>query len=177
MSCDIQRAPFTDEQKGQICGILSIGCDRQTAASVVGCLAGDIRHAMLHDSTFAESVRRAEGGAELNHMRNVQQAAKDEKNWRASVWWLERHAPERFGPRGAGVVTSRQLKAFVAILVDCLLEDIRDTQDRHRIIARMRAIADSVDQLLREQVMCHNELASAEIALAHDGEERAPFGP
>ena len=60
---------------------------------------------MLRDADFAAEVRRAEAPVELSHMRNVQNAAQDGKNWRASVWWLERRSPERFGPRGAGTVT------------------------------------------------------------------------
>ena len=153
MTCELIPSELTDEQKGQIFGILSVGCDRQTAANFVGCSLADIRRTMQHDATFAAGVCRAEAGAELNHMRNVQQAAKDEKHWRASVWWLERRSPERFGPRGPGVVTARQLKAFIEILGDALREEVRDADDRQQIVARLKCLADSIDQMLRDNQM------------------------
>jgi hypothetical protein len=150
MTCELIPSELTDEQKGQIYGILSVGCDRQTAANFVGCSLAEIRRTMQQDATFAAGVCRAEAGAELNHMRNVQQAAKDEKHWRASVWWLERRSPERYGPRGPGVVTVRQLKAYVEILADVLREDVRDADERHQILARLKSLATSVDQMLRD---------------------------
>jgi hypothetical protein len=150
MACELFFSELTDEQKGQVCGILSVGCDRQTAANFVGCSLAGIRRTMQQDAMFAADICRAEAGAELNHMRNIQKAAKDEKHWRASVWWMERRSPERFGPRGAGVVTARQLKAFTEILVEALREDVRDENDRQKIVARLTSLACSVDQMLRD---------------------------
>ncbi len=153
MICELVPIELTDEQKAQVYGILSVGCDRQTAANFVGCSLADIRRAMQWDPKFAAGVCRAEAGAELNHMRNIQQAAKDEKHWRASVWWLERRSPERFGPRGPGVVTSRQLKAFIDVLAETLREEIGTSDDQQRVIARLRSLADSVDRMLRDSQM------------------------
>jgi hypothetical protein len=161
MICALISVELTDEQKGQIYGILSVGCDRQTAANFVSCSLADIRRAMRHDATFAAGICRAEAGAEMNHMRNIQQAAKEEKNWRASVWWLERRSPERFGPRGPGIVTSRQLKAFIEILADVLREDVRDADERQQVLARLSTLAGSVNQMLRDnQLDLSNAAAS-----------------
>jgi hypothetical protein len=66
------------------------------------------------------------------------------------VWWLERRSPERFARRSPGTVTVRQLKAFVAILVDAVSSDVTNADDRRRISARLREIAASVEQLLRD---------------------------
>jgi hypothetical protein len=162
MTCELIPIQLTDEHKGQICGVLSVGCDWQTAANFVGCSVLDIRRTMRQDSQFAASVHRAEAGTELSHMRTIQQAAKDPKNWRASVWWLERHSPERFGARGAGVVTARQLKAFMAILADVMREDVQSDSDRQKIIARLKSLADSVDQMLRDDEM--NQIDASESA-------------
>jgi hypothetical protein len=161
MTCELIPSEITDEQKGQVYGILSVGCDRQTAANFVGCSLADIRRAMQQDATFAAGLCRAEAGAELNHMRNIQQAAKDEKHWRASVWWLERRSPERYGPRGPGVVTARQLKAFVEILAEVLREDVRDANERRQILARLNTLAGSVDQMLRDNQLSLSDGASA----------------
>jgi hypothetical protein len=150
------QSALTDEQKGRICGVLSVGCDRETAANYVGCSTADIRRAMCQDPAFAAHVHRTEAGCELGHMRTVQEAAKEAKNWRASVWWMERHAPERFGPRGAGVVTVRQLDEFLNVLTDLVCEEIDCDDVQRRIIARM---ADAMRQL-RELVRM-SALASA----------------
>jgi hypothetical protein len=126
---------------------------------------------MLQDAEFAAAVCRSEAGAELNHMRNIQQAAKDEKNWRASVWWLERRSPERYGPRGAGVVTARQIKAFVEILADVLREDVRDAEERQQILARLNTLAGSVDQMLRD-----NQLNLSDVPTTAEATTVTPAG-
>ncbi len=152
MTNHLIQSVLTDEQKGQICGILSVGCDRETAADFVGCAIPDIGRAMQQDTAFAANVRRTEAGSELSHMRNVQQAAKEAKNWRASIWWLERHSPERFGPRGAGEVTVRQLKEFVDTLSGIFHNEIRDEEDRRRVIFRMDQAISTIDRLVRSSV-------------------------
>ena len=157
MTCNLIPIDLTDEQQAQICGVLSVGCDWHTAANFVGCSLADIRRSMRNDSRFAARVRRSEAGVELSHMRNIQEAAKDPKNWRTSVWWLERHAPERFGPRSAGVVTARQLKAFIAILADVLNGGEQSPIDRSQIIDRLKSFSESVDRLLRDERMQESE--------------------
>jgi hypothetical protein len=147
MTCPLPPNELTPEQKGQVFGILSVGCDRETAANFIGCSSADIGQAMRSDPAFAATVRRTEAAAEVNHMRNVQQAAKDEKNWRASVWWLERRSPDRFGSRSAGTVTTRNLKAFLEMLSGCLNEDVQNAEDRERILNRLQQIQRRVDQL------------------------------
>ena len=96
---------------------------------------------------------RAEAGAELSHLRVVQEAAKDVKNWRASTWWLERRAPDRYGPRGAGVVTARQLKAYIAILANVIRGGDQGEMDAAQVITRLKSFSESVDQLLRNERM------------------------
>jgi hypothetical protein len=139
----------SDEQRGRIYGILSAGCDRQTAADYIGCSLADFRSMMQRDSAFAKEVRRCEAQVEFKHMQNVQALAHEKKEWRASVWWLERRAPERFARR-AGAVTARQLKAYIAVLSDLLCEVIPDFKERQTAIDRLNALADDVDKILRD---------------------------
>jgi hypothetical protein len=121
---------------------------------------------MQRDRQFAAAVRRAEAGSELSHMRNIQQAAQQAKNWRASVWWLERHSPERFGRRGAGVVTARQIKAFVEMLVEILQVDVKNADERRQVITRLISLSDSVDQMLRDASMTESASTTLGEALA-----------
>jgi hypothetical protein len=147
MNNQLLQLELSAEQKAQVYGILSVGCDRETAANFVGCSQTDIIRAMRSDPEFARTVRRTEAAAELSHMRTVHNAAKDEKNWRASVWWLERRSPERFGSRSAGTVTARHLKAFLTILGEGLNSDIHDAADHERVMSRFKEYQTLVDDL------------------------------
>ncbi len=147
MNNQLLQLELSAEQKAQVYGILSVGCDRETAANFVGCSPSAIVRAMRNDPGFATTVRRTEATAELSHMRTVQNATKDEKNWRASVWWLERRSPERFGSRSAGTVTARHLKAFLTILGEGLNSDIHDAADRERVMSRFKEYQKLVDDL------------------------------
>jgi len=157
MTCPLTATGLTEEQKAQVVGILSVGCDRQTAADYVGCSLSDIRRAMRGDPSFSADIRRAEASVELVHMRNVQELAKAKKDWRASVWWLERRAPERFARRSPGVVTARHLQEYLAILTDILQSDVQVADDRARVLARLEALAASVDSMLWEEEACVTE--------------------
>lgn len=142
---------LTDQQKAEIRGILGVGCDRQTAADYIGCTLADMRTAMQTDATFLAEVRHEEARIELKHMQNVHDLATGKKrDWKASVWWLERRSPERFGRRSAGVVTPPQLKAFLAIIVEVLKAEVKDVADCERVVGRLTSIAETVDQLLRD---------------------------
>lgn len=141
---------LSDEQKQKVCMYLSAGCDRETAAKLTNCSHWDIHGAMLGDAAFAAEVRYSEGASELAHVRNVQHAAQDVKNWRASVWWLERRSPERYGKRDAGTVTTRHMKAFVAQLVAVVVEELQDPIARQRLADRFDQLVASLDQLIFE---------------------------
>jgi hypothetical protein len=138
---------LTPEQEGKVFGVLSVGCDRETAANIVGCTTSEIANAMRDSPEFAKSVRQTEAMVEMAHMRTVHEAAKDPKNWKASVWWLEVRSPERFVSRGADTVTSRQLKAFIQLLSHNLNEDIRNDEDRERILKRFEEIQNFADSI------------------------------
>lgn len=150
MTIPLQSIRLTAEQQGQVLGILSVGCDRETAAGFVDCTAAEIVQAMQIDPAFGTIVRRTEAAAELTCMRTVHEFAKDAKGWRAAVWWLERRSPERFASRGAGTVTTRQLRVFLAIIGDLLNEEIRDPEDRNRVLARLNAYDSLADNLAND---------------------------
>jgi hypothetical protein len=140
---------LTDEQKGQICGILSVGCDRETAANFVGCTTADIQRAMQQDVLFAAHVRRTEAASELTHMRTVQEAVRDPKNWRASVWWLEMRSPERFKPRSPSEVTMAQVEEFLNVLTNVICEEIASEADRQRVVERMNDALRALEEQVR----------------------------
>ena len=140
--------PLSDEQKGRVLGVLSVGCDRETASNIVGCSVVGLVRAMRSDAEFGAAVRRTEAAVEVKHMRVVHQVVDDVKNWRASVWWLERRSPERFGKRSAGTVTSRHLKSFLAIIGNLLNDNVHDGEDRERVVARLNEYKQLIDEMV-----------------------------
>ena len=138
---------LTDKQKAEACGILSVGCDRETAANLIGELPEEFAQALQQDSEFAAEVRRTEAGVELFHMNQIHEAAKDKKNWRLSVWWLVQRSPERFATRVPGVVTTRHLKAFLEFFGEGLVSDIRNSEDRDRVQTRLEQLGEFCRQL------------------------------
>jgi hypothetical protein len=149
MTCK-PNSSLTAEQKNSICSVLSLGCDRETAANWVACSLADIRRAMRADAAFAANLRHAEAGAEMKHMRVIYNASEDVKNWRASVWWLERHSPERFGPRVAGQITRRQLKAFIELMSEIVLSSTSGSESRQLVLGRLKSLSDSLELLMRD---------------------------
>ena len=135
---------MTDEQKREICLIVSIGCDRLAACKYLGYSLAQLRRELKRDEKFAEQLRRAEAAPELAHMRNLQNASRDEKNWRASVWWLERCAPDRYGRRAVDAVTEKQLKEVIDELADAIAGEVTGTEDRKRLLKRLEEIVGSI---------------------------------
>jgi hypothetical protein len=138
---------MTSDQQHDLCAILSVGCDRQTAVDFIGCSLAALRSAMRNDPYLTARMRRAEAGAEIAHMTNIKEAALAKKDWRISAWWLESHAPERFARR-AGSITTRQVRTFIAILNDVLQEILVRPEDRERLVARLRSLSADVESLL-----------------------------
>lgn len=132
------------QQQRQFCSVLQMGCDRETACHFLGISAGQLHHALLHDAPFLTQVLRAEASPEFNHMRNIYNAGKDEKHWRASVWWLERSAPERYARRATAALTTTQLRQAVEELAEVLLREIDDPQAQQRLLARLGEFAQQV---------------------------------
>ena len=110
------RNHLTEEQQRDVVAILNAGCDRATASAYVGLTLEAWDQVLAADAEFTRQILRAEANARLTHMRNVYRAAGDAKNWRTSVWWLERYGPQRSpagkpaakrGTRSAGTKSKR----------------------------------------------------------------------
>ena len=150
---------LTDEQKREAILIVSLGCDRETVAKYVGIGVEDLIHEGIRDREFAIELRKAEASAELAHMRNVQQATKDTKHWRASVWWLERRAPERYARRD-DAVGRRELLNLLGSIANALAEAVQDDGDRRRVLDRLAELADSAIDPWQDHGSAGKEIAS-----------------
>ncbi len=140
---------LSDEQKREAVLIASVGCDRETIAKYVGCGRDELDTALLLDRAFGCELRRAEAACELAHMRNLQQAGRDVRQWRASVWWLERRAPERYAKRDAGSVGRRDLVAFLRDVAGSIAAAVRNEDDRERVIAELQTLSEDAADPLR----------------------------
>jgi hypothetical protein len=132
---------LSELEKNEMASILLLGCDRTTARNFLGLAAIALRAELGRDEDFARRLLRAEATAEIHHMRNVHHAAKDEKNWRASVWWLERRAPERFGRRDGQGMTQSQFREAVEELAKVMVQEVSSCGDRTRLVERLRQVA------------------------------------
>lgn len=140
---------LNDEQRREAVLIASVGCDRETIAKYAGCGLEELNRALLVDRAFGRELRRAEASCELAHMRNLQQAGRDVRQWRASVWWLERRAPERYAKRDAGSVGRRDLIAFLKEVSVSLAAAVRHEDDRERVIAELKTFSEAAADPLR----------------------------
>ncbi len=77
-------------------------------------------------------------------MQNLRNAARDEKHWRASVWWLERRSPERYGRRSPDAISSEQLREVIEQLAEVIVEGVASQTEREQLLNRFTEIASSV---------------------------------
>ncbi|QDU86950.1 hypothetical protein Pla175_03040 [Pirellulimonas nuda] len=139
---------LTDEQKQQLLAIASLGCDRLTSSRYVGASVEALRGAIDADPRFAVDLVRAEAQAELAHMKNVHHASQDEKNWRVSVWWLERCRPERYAPQRAGAVTEQDVDQLMGLIREAIEEEVADPAERDRVYDRLELAARKIDRAI-----------------------------
>jgi hypothetical protein len=136
--------PLTDWQKAKILSVMRVGADRATACHYVGATLGQLQAEASASADFARDVLQAEAEAELKHVGNIHRASQDEKNWRTSAWWLQRRAQGR-----TGAATAAEALARVAELVDMLaaliVEEVPDAAVQRRLIERLLAAVDGVD--------------------------------
>jgi len=125
-------------KKREILAIVAVGCSRRTAAGYVGCSPSTITNEIQRDKLFAAEIERRERSAEIGYARNIQDAAKDARNWRAAAWFLERRYPDDFGSRTHGAVTAAQLNGLMAGFAQIISEEVPIAVFRKRIMKRMQ---------------------------------------
>ena len=114
-----------------------MGCSRRTAARYVGCAPSTIANAAQRDELFAKELRAAGQAAEINYLRNIQNAAKKEQYWRAAAWALERCHPERYAARSADAITLDQVRQLLAELAQIICEELENPKHRQAILRRL----------------------------------------
>lgn len=128
-------------EQTKLCEIVRMGCPREAAAKIVGLTPEELEAEVARDKALAKALLKAEGEAVFLYMRNVRNAASDEKNWRTSVWWLE-HQLRLEGrldgtPAGIPEAVLEALERFAELIV----AEIPDVLRRQSLLMRLMNIA------------------------------------
>ena len=131
--------PLTPTQREQLLDFLRTGGDLATVCKYVGATFIQLQRDMKRDPDFAQEVARAEAVVELNQMNNVLKAAKDEKNWRTSVWWIERRTRQRIGDSDQ-TVTEAHIVELIDAVARLVLDELPEPAVQRRFIERLNDI-------------------------------------
>lgn len=134
--------PITDFEKGQLDTVLKMGCSRDTACKYAGVSADRLLAEMQRDPHFERSILHAESHPEVRHIGNVNKASQDEKNWRSSVWWLERREREQDAAHDRlqwNYPTA--VRDALDRLIDVVTTEIADPIRRQAIVAELLKLA------------------------------------
>jgi hypothetical protein len=135
---EIGRPPVLDDvKKREICAILAVGCNRETAARYVGCHRTTITKTAQRDESFALALAQAESKYEIVHLSHINKAATEGRYWRAAAWALERKFPLRYGTSIAESFTFEQVTQVLSQFAEALLEEVPEDAIRERILARL----------------------------------------
>lgn len=126
--------------------MLAMGCDREMAAKAVGWTVKRLRQVLKSDPEFEQVLLRAEGQAEFLRMKLLHVASKDEKNWRAATWWLERRAQKRYSRRTAKGLTTAEIQELIDELVEIVFREVTREDDRERLVTSLAALAITLEQ-------------------------------
>jgi hypothetical protein len=137
----MSRSILDDLKKRDICVILSLGGTRQMAAQYAGCSVRTIRNTTKRDPFFADQLAKTEISPEVKFLKNIIDAAKEEKNWRAAAWALERMYPERYARRRPETIPVAQLRDVVEYLVEMAMEQAPDSRNPKTLRATLTKIA------------------------------------
>lgn len=132
-------------KRREILAILAVGGTRQVAAAYVGCSVRTIRNTAKRVPEFGEMLSQIEQSLEVSLLRNLREAAKEPRYWRAAAWALERLRPERYARRGPDVITLDQIRRLMAQLAEIISEEV-PLKYRKNVLKRLGAIFSDLGQ-------------------------------
>ena len=132
--------PISEIKQREILALLSVGCSRRTAARYVNCTQKAIDELAQANPEFAEKLRKAEANLEIESIKNMFNAAKQEKNWRASAWLLERKSPDEFLKKKPDVIPAGLLDTLLNRIVTLLIEECPAAVQRKGLLKKLDVI-------------------------------------
>jgi len=140
-----------EQQKRDVLVILGVGCSRRTAARYVGCSTAAIQYAADHDPDFKSRLGRAEQSTEFEYVKNIRNAARQDRYWRSAAWALERKNPDDFAPRGPGTLTLTRILRLFSRLVEIVVEEVPAAEYRKRVMKRVDGLLADLDRFIRKE--------------------------
>ena len=133
------RPPVLDEHKRRtIIAMLANGSSRRMAANYVA--APPPRWPAPCSATPSSPPPPwAEQNTEIDALRRVRHASRNERNWRAAAWLLERRNPQDFAQHPPQAFTDQQLVQLFIIAVDPFIEKMSD-DDFDQAMARLEEL-------------------------------------
>jgi hypothetical protein len=130
--------PLIQFDVGQLCLVIQGGCDRSTACKLVGITVEQLEVQMQRDAALRREVLTAEARPEVHHMTNILKASKDEKNWRSSIWWIERRDEQQeCSADSPGWSTPAVVCAALERLAELIVAEIPDLDHRRAVLTRL----------------------------------------
>jgi len=133
---------LTELQKNKLCSLALLGCDRGTLCKYVGVSTDRLQREMQADADFARDLLHAEAEAEVRHMGNVHRASQDEKNWRTSVWWLERRAENERDGVDDSPALAPEVCAALEQLAEIVVAEVADRASRESLRRRLMQVVE-----------------------------------
>jgi lambda repressor-like predicted transcriptional regulator len=133
----IKVATLDEPLQKRLASLVMMGCTLRTAARVAGIAPQRLRKVLLHDPKLSERLLVAEAICEFTNLERLRDAAKDSKNWRIVVWFLERRFPYRYMPRPFSGVSATQMQTTLKSIGEEIAKQFTAPSDRERIIAAL----------------------------------------
>ncbi|MGA2620847.1 MAG: hypothetical protein ABSF26_24765 [Thermoguttaceae bacterium] len=127
------RNVLDEAKRMKILALLSNGSSRRTAACMVGCAPSTITYTAARDPQFAEEIARAERNVEIEALRAIRTAMRQERYWRAAAWVLERKNPDDFAPRPPKMFSQAEVCQLLSHVAEMLVGDLPEENCRRAI--------------------------------------------
>jgi hypothetical protein len=101
----------------------------------------EVEREQQSDPSFASRLAQAAASVEYTHVKSVKEAAQDPKNWRASVWWLEHCAAQKYAKRGPRAIRVERFENLRTAVLEAIDEELCDHGDRERLWRRLERLA------------------------------------
>jgi hypothetical protein len=127
-----------------VAGLIRLGCDLRTASWAAGRSPVEVKRDLEANADFVREVKQAESTFEYKHLQHLEEAAKDKKNWRVSMWLLERRLPDKYEKQRPRTVKESQLMPLLKSLADAIVDGVEDDEQRAALLKR---VEDTVEEL------------------------------
>jgi hypothetical protein len=136
---------FDKGTRDTIAAMLGIGCDLSTAARVVGRSPAEVKALLGEDKTFLRDVEKYGSLFEGKHLKHLDKAAEDKKNYRVSMWLLERLRPDKYEKQRPRTIKESQLMPLLKSMAEMLVDGVEDEAAREALFDRVMATANALN--------------------------------